>query len=153
MAQRLGSSLLERAPHVSLVVGPDGYRGLPSLLDQARSGTRSVSAQFDTTEHYEDIRPRRAAGVKAWIPVQRGCDYRCTYCIVPSTRGPERSRRLEEVVREVHEVSEQGMTEIVLLGQTVNSYNDGRARLRRSPARDRRRGRDPPRAVHQSASE
>jgi tRNA-2-methylthio-N6-dimethylallyladenosine synthase len=126
MAQRLGSSLLERAPHVSLVVGPDGYRGLPSLLDQARSGTRSVSAQFDTTEHYEDIRPRRAAGVKAWIPVQRGCDYRCTYCIVPSTRGPERSRRLEDVVREVHEVSEQGMTEIVLLGQTVNSYNDGR---------------------------
>ncbi len=82
--------------------------------------------QFDTTEHYEDIRPRRAAGVKAWIPVQRGCDYQCTYCIVPSTRGPERSRRLEEVVREVHEVSEQGMTEIVLLGQTVNSYNDGR---------------------------
>jgi tRNA-2-methylthio-N6-dimethylallyladenosine synthase len=125
MAQRLGSSLLERAPHVSLVVGPDGYRGLPSLLDQARSGNRTVSAQFDPSEHYEDIRPRRAAGVKAWIPVQRGCDYRCTYCIVPATRGPERSRRLDDVVREVHEVAEQGMTEIVLLGQTVNSYNDG----------------------------
>jgi tRNA-2-methylthio-N6-dimethylallyladenosine synthase len=125
MAQRLGSSLLERAPHVSLVVGPDGYRGLPALLDQARSGNRTVSAQFDPSEHYEDIRPRRAAGVKAWIPVQRGCDYRCTYCIVPETRGPERSRGLADVVREVHEVAEQGMTEIVLLGQTVNSYNHG----------------------------
>src|ERR1700733_1699424 len=125
MAQRLGSSLLERAPHVSLVVGPDGYRGLASLLDQARSGTRSVSAQFDTTEHYEDIRPRRAAGVKAWIPVQRGCDYRCTYCIVPTTRGPERSRRLADVVREISLAVEDGLTEVVLLGQTVNSYHDG----------------------------
>ena len=125
MAQRLGSALLERAPHVSLVVGPDGYRGLPALVDQARTGTRAVSADFDPGEHYEDIRPRRTAGVKAWIPVQRGCDYRCTYCIVPATRGPERSRRLPDVVREVQEIAEQGMTEIVLLGQTVNSYNDG----------------------------
>jgi tRNA-2-methylthio-N6-dimethylallyladenosine synthase len=125
MAQRLGSALLERAPHVSLVVGPDGYRGLPALVDQARAGTRPVSAAFDPTEHYEDIRPRRAAGVKAWIPVQRGCDYRCTYCIVPATRGPERSRGLPDVVREVQEIAGQGMTEIVLLGQTVNSYNDG----------------------------
>ena len=125
MAQRLGAALLERAPHVSLVVGPDGYRGLPALVDQARAGTRTVSADFDPGEHYEDIRPRRAAGVKAWIPVQRGCDYRCTYCIVPATRGPERSRRLPDVVREVQEIAEQGMTEIVLLGQTVNSYNDG----------------------------
>jgi len=125
MAQRLGPQLLERAPHVSLVVGPDGYRGLPSLLEQARAGTRTVSTQFDSDEHYEDLRPRRAAGVKAWIPVQRGCDYHCTYCIVPTTRGPERSRRLAEVVREVHDVAEQGMTEVVLLGQTVNSYHDG----------------------------
>jgi tRNA-2-methylthio-N6-dimethylallyladenosine synthase len=63
--------------------------------------------------------------VKAWIPVQRGCDYRCTYCIVPFTRGPERSRKLAEVVREVQQVVEQGLSEVVLLGQTVNSYNDG----------------------------
>jgi tRNA-2-methylthio-N6-dimethylallyladenosine synthase len=125
MAQRLGSALLERAPHVSLVVGPDGYRGLPALVDQARHGARTVSAEFNPAEHYEDIRPRRAAGVKAWIPVQRGCDYRCTYCIVPATRGPERSRRLPDVVREVEEIAGLGMTEIVLLGQTVNSYNDG----------------------------
>lgn len=125
MAQRLGPQLLERAPHVSLVVGPDGYRGLPSLLEQARAGIRTASTQFDAEEHYEDLRPRRAAGVKAWIPVQRGCDYHCTYCIVPTTRGPERSRRLDDVVREVRDVAEQGMTEVVLLGQTVNSYHDG----------------------------
>ena len=125
MAQRLGLALLERADHVSLVVGPDGYRSLPALLDRARRGERSVATAFDADEHYEDFRPRRSPGVKAWIPVQRGCDYHCTYCIVPTTRGPERSRRLADVVREVHEVAEQGVTEVVLLGQTVNSYHDG----------------------------
>jgi tRNA-2-methylthio-N6-dimethylallyladenosine synthase len=125
MAQRLGPALLDRAAHVSLVVGPDGYRALPALLDRARGGTRSVATQFDADEHYEDFRPRRAPGVKAWIPVQRGCDYHCTYCIVPSTRGPERSRRLADVVNEVREVADQGVTEVVLLGQTVNSYDDG----------------------------
>src|SRR5215469_6497857 len=125
MAQRLGSDLLARASHVSFVVGPDGYRALPVLIDRARTGSRSVETTFDTTEHYEDFRPRRLAGVKAWIPVQRGCDYRCTYCIVPTTRGPERSRKLADVVREAEAVVADGMTEVVLLGQTVNSYNDG----------------------------
>jgi len=125
MAQRLGPELLARASHVSLVVGPDGYRALPSLIDRARGGARSVATTFDATEHYEDFRPRRLAGVKAWIPVQRGCDYRCTYCIVPTTRGPERSRPLEDVVREVAQAVADGLTEVVLLGQTVNSYDDG----------------------------
>jgi tRNA-2-methylthio-N6-dimethylallyladenosine synthase len=126
MAQRLGPQLLERAKHVSLVVGPDGYRALPALVDGARHGHRAVATSFDLEEHYEDFTPRRFDKVKAWIPVQRGCDYRCTYCIVPTTRGSERSRRLEDVVREVHGVVADGMSEIVLLGQTVNSYNDGR---------------------------
>jgi len=125
MAQRLGPTLLEKARHVSLVVGPDGYRALPALLDGARGGERVTATSFDLEEHYEDFAPRRFDKVKAWIPVQRGCDYRCTYCIVPTTRGSERSRRLEDVVREVHGVVADGMTEIVLLGQTVNSYNDG----------------------------
>ena len=125
MAQRLGPQLLERARHVSLVVGPDGYRALPELVEGARRGQRAVATEFDIDEHYEDFTPRRFEGVKAWIPVQRGCDYKCTYCIVPTTRGPERSRRLEEVVRETREVVADGMTEAVLLGQTVNSYNDG----------------------------
>lgn len=125
MAQRLGSQLLQRAKHVSLVIGPDGYRDLPSLIESARSGVRTTATDFDLEEHYEDFTPRRFEGVKAWIPVQRGCDYRCTYCIVPTTRGPERSRRLAEVLRETEAVVASGISEIVLLGQTVNSYFDG----------------------------
>jgi tRNA-2-methylthio-N6-dimethylallyladenosine synthase len=125
MAQRLGEKLIDRATHVSLVIGPDGYRELPSLIENARRGERAVSVEFDLEEHYEDFAPRRFDGVKAWIPVQRGCDYKCTYCIVPSTRGPERSRKLAEVVREVERVVAEGILEVVLLGQTVNSYNDG----------------------------
>src|SRR5687768_3276273 len=125
MAQRLGGRLLEQAKHVSLVVGPDGYRALPDLVEGARQGLRTASTDFDLEEHYEDFAPRRYDRVKAWIPVQRGCDYRCTYCIVPYTRGPERSRRLADVVREAETVVADGMAEVVLLGQTVNSYNDG----------------------------
>src|SRR6476469_6202896 len=125
MAQRLGPTLLEKARHVSLVIGPDGYRALPALVDGARRGERAIATTFDLEEHYEDFAPRRFDKVKAWIPVQRGCDYRCTYCIVPTTRGAERSRRLEDVVREVRGVVEDGMSEVVLLGQTVNSYTDG----------------------------
>lgn len=126
MAQRLGPLLLERARHVSLVIGPDGYRALPELLARARNGDRAVHASFDLEEHYEDFTPRRFDKVKAWIPVQRGCDYRCTYCIVPFTRGPERSRQLGDVVREAEQVVAEGMSEITLLGQTVNSYFDGK---------------------------
>jgi tRNA-2-methylthio-N6-dimethylallyladenosine synthase len=126
MAQRLGSQLLDRARHVSLVIGPDAYRDLPLLLERARGGVRSTATEFDLEEHYEDFTPRRFDGVKAWIPVQRGCDYKCTYCIVPTTRGPERSRQLSEVVRETESVVASGISEVVLLGQTVNSYFDGR---------------------------
>ena len=125
MAQRLGPKLLEKAKHVSLVIGPDGYRALPTLVDGARNGTRAIETTFDLEEHYEDFTPRRFDKVKAWIPVQRGCDYRCTYCIVPYTRGPERSRQLADVVRETEGVVADGMSEVVLLGQTVNSYTDG----------------------------
>jgi tRNA-2-methylthio-N6-dimethylallyladenosine synthase len=127
MAQRLGPQLLEKAKHVSLVVGPDGYRALPDLVEQARAGKRSISTSFDLEEHYEDFQPKRFDRVKAWIPVQRGCDYRCTYCIVPYTRGAERSRKLSDVVREAEQVVAEGMSEVVLLGQTVNSYHDGDA--------------------------
>jgi len=125
MAQRMGPALLERASHVRLVIGPDGYRALPALLERARAGERAIETSFDLEEHYEDFEPRRFDRVKAWIPVQRGCDYRCTYCIVPTTRGSERSRRLADVVREVESVTSEGISEVILLGQTVNSYHDG----------------------------
>ena len=125
MAQRLGPRLLETDTRVQLVVGPDAYRMLPSLIEGARHGERRTATDFDLEEHYEDFAVRRFDGVKAWIPVQRGCDYRCTYCIVPTTRGPERSRRLADVVRETAEVAAQGISEVILLGQTVNSYHDG----------------------------
>jgi tRNA-2-methylthio-N6-dimethylallyladenosine synthase len=125
MAQRLGPRLLESARHVSLVVGPDGYRALPQLVGDAMRGEKSIHTTFDLEEQYEDFQPKRFDKVKAWIPVQRGCDYRCTYCIVPYTRGAERSRDLAEVVREARAIVESGMSEVVLLGQTVNSYYDG----------------------------
>jgi tRNA-2-methylthio-N6-dimethylallyladenosine synthase len=125
MAQRLGPRLLDKAGHVSLVIGPDGYRSLPLMIESARAGNRAVAVDFDLEEHYEDFIPRRYDSVKAWIPVQRGCDYRCTYCIVPTTRGPERSRQLGDVVRETKTAVDDRLTEVVLLGQTVNSYFDG----------------------------
>src|SRR5688500_18434914 len=124
MAQRLGPRLL-KSRHVSLVIGPDGYRALPELVRRASEGERVVETTFDLEEHYEDVAPRRYDKLKAWIPVRRGCDYRCTYCIVPYTRGAERSRKLEEVLRETREVVAQGLSEVVLLGQTVNSYSNG----------------------------
>src|SRR5256885_14450668 len=125
MAQRLGPRLLERVPQVDLVVGPDGYRGLPELIARARAGERTAEVDFKRWEHYEDIAPVRGGAVSAWITVQRGCDYRCTFCIVPMTRGPERSRILADVVREAEGLAERGVTEVTLLGQTVNSYHDG----------------------------
>src|SRR4051812_18314121 len=112
MAQRLGPRLLEQAKHVSLVIGPDGYRALPELVEGARRGEKTIATDFDLEEHYEDFAPKRFDSVKAWIPVQRGCDYRCTYCIVPYTRGSERSRKLEDVVREVRDVVASGMSEV-----------------------------------------
>src|SRR6058998_186811 len=125
MAQRLGPKLLERVPQVDLVIGPDGYRGLPELIAQARAGERAADVAFKGWEHYEDVPPVRPDSASAFVTVQRGCDYRCTFCIVPMTRGPERSREVADVVREVEGVAVGGTTEVTLLGQTVNSYTDG----------------------------
>ncbi|MBA3892639.1 MAG: tRNA (N6-isopentenyl adenosine(37)-C2)-methylthiotransferase MiaB [Gemmatimonadales bacterium] len=125
MAQRLGPALLAQVPRVDLVVGPDGYRNLAELIGLAGSGERVTDTELRSWEHYEDVPPERDKGPTAFITVQRGCDYRCTFCIVPYTRGPERSRRLSDVVREVGQVAERGTSEVTLLGQTVNSYHDG----------------------------
>jgi tRNA-2-methylthio-N6-dimethylallyladenosine synthase len=155
MAQRLGSSLLEKAPHVDLVVGPDGYRSLPERLSElavqsTRSdrGARPASGrerrvqlavlEMDPTENYEGLESRRRSGATAWVPIQRGCDHRCTFCIVPYVRGPEKNRAPRDVLSEVTGLAEAGVSEITLLGQTVNSYRHGDwsfARLLREVAR------------------
>src|SRR5262245_23625004 len=127
MAQRLGPALLEQAPHVDLVIGPDGYRSLLDLVEGAKDGVRRTAVEFRSWEHYEDVPPVRAEGASAFVTGERGCDYRCTFCVVPMTRGPERSRKLSDVVREVEALSSQGVSEVTLLGQTVNSYHDGTA--------------------------
>jgi tRNA-2-methylthio-N6-dimethylallyladenosine synthase len=125
MAQRLGPTLLERAPRVDLVAGPDAYRSLPELLAQAVAGQRVSDTGFRSWEHYEDVPAERDASPTQFVTVQRGCDYRCTFCIVPYTRGPERSRSLGDVVDEVGRLARGGASEVTLLGQTVNSYHDG----------------------------
>jgi tRNA-2-methylthio-N6-dimethylallyladenosine synthase len=125
MAQRLGTRLLDEVPRVDLVVGPDAYRNLPHLLEVAAGGERLADTAFRTWEHYEDVPAEREPGATQFVTVQRGCDYRCTFCIVPYTRGPERSRNLEDVVREVRGLAEAGTTEVTLLGQTVNSWQEG----------------------------
>jgi tRNA-2-methylthio-N6-dimethylallyladenosine synthase len=125
MAQRLGPLLLERVPRVDLVIGPDAYRNLPQLIRVAQGGQRSSDTEFRAWEHYEDVPAVRESGPTAFVTVQRGCDYRCTFCIVPQTRGPERSRLLQDVVREVSALAHQGTSQVTLLGQTVNSYHDG----------------------------
>jgi tRNA-2-methylthio-N6-dimethylallyladenosine synthase len=125
MAQRLGRRLLDEVAHVDLVIGPDGYRALPELVSGALDGRRTAETAFKSWEHYEDVPPVRSDRVGAFVTVQRGCDYRCTFCIVPMTRGPERSRTLADVIAEVRSLADRGVTEITLLGQTVNSYHDG----------------------------
>ena len=126
MAQRLGNRLLGEAPYVDLVLGPDAYRALPALIEGATQGRRAVDVGFKTWEHYADVPQVRSDRVGAFVTVQRGCDYRCSFCVVPMTRGRERSRTLADVVNEVRRVAEDGVTEVTLLGQTVNSYHDGK---------------------------
>jgi tRNA-2-methylthio-N6-dimethylallyladenosine synthase len=124
MAQHLRAKLLDRTATLDLVVGPDGYRHLPDLLRRA-AGEPVAQVRLDRDETYGDLEPKREPGVRAWVTVQRGCDKFCTYCVVPYTRGRERSLPLADLVREVERAVAQGFREVVFLGQTVNSYHDG----------------------------
>ena len=144
MAQRMGDSLLERAPYVDLVMGPDGYRSLPDALGQlqkeARPRKRKQLAvlELESSENYQGLEQLRAEGPSAWVPIQRGCDHRCSFCIVPYVRGPEKNRTPDLVLAEIQGLAAQGVTEVTLLGQTVNSYRHGDVdfpRLLRSVAR------------------
>jgi len=124
MAQHLRKRLLDRSRVLDLVVGPDGYRELPALLTRAASEP-IANVRLDRDETYGDLEPKREPGVRAWVTVQRGCDKFCTYCVVPFTRGRERSLPLANLVAQVRRAVAQGFREVVFLGQTVNSYHDG----------------------------
>ncbi|MCL5028139.1 MAG: tRNA (N6-isopentenyl adenosine(37)-C2)-methylthiotransferase MiaB [Bacteroidetes bacterium] len=124
MAERLRKDLIEEKKIVDVIVGPDEYRKLPELIDVAFNGEKGIGVRLSRTETYDDIIPYREDGLQAWISVMRGCDKFCTFCVVPFTRGRERSRSLDSVVEEVKQLSERGFKEITLLGQNVNSYQD-----------------------------
>ena len=124
MAERLRKDLVEQKSIVDLVVGPDEYRRLPELIDVAYNGDKGIGVKLSRTETYDDIIPHREDGLQAWISVMRGCDKFCTFCVVPFTRGRERSRALGSVIDEVRQLSERGFKEVSLLGQNVNSYKD-----------------------------
>lgn len=124
MAERLRKDLIEDKKMVDLVVGPDEYRRLPELIDAALHGEKGISVKLSRTETYDDIIPYREDGLSAWISVMRGCDKFCTFCVVPFTRGRERSRGLDSIVNEIKILSDRGFKEVTLLGQNVNSYND-----------------------------
>ena len=124
MAERLRSDLVDKKKIVDVVVGPDEYRRLPELIDVAFNGDKGIGVKLSKTETYDDIIPHREDGLQAWISVMRGCDKFCTFCVVPFTRGRERSRTLASVVDEIKQLSERGFKEVTLLGQNVNSYRD-----------------------------
>jgi tRNA-2-methylthio-N6-dimethylallyladenosine synthase len=124
MAERLRDDLILEKKVVDLVVGPDEYRRLPELIDVAFNGGKGIGVKLSRTETYDDIVPHREDGLQAWISVMRGCDKFCTFCVVPFTRGRERSRQLASIVDEVKQLSDRGFKEVTLLGQNVNSYKD-----------------------------
>ena len=124
MAQHYREKLLDKAPFLDLVLGPDAYRNLPALLAQEDQDEPLVAVRLDRDETYADITPAREAGVRAWITVMRGCDKFCTFCIVPYVRGRERSVPADALLAQVRELTAQGYKEVVYLGQTVNAYRD-----------------------------
>jgi tRNA-2-methylthio-N6-dimethylallyladenosine synthase len=125
MAERLKGKLLEEEKLVDIVVGPDAYRTLPNLIDEADSGSKSVNVLLSREETYADISPIRlnSNGVSAFVSIMRGCNNMCSFCVVPFTRGRERSRDLDSIVNECTELFYQGYKEVTLLGQNVDSYN------------------------------
>ena len=124
MAERLRKDLVEDKKAVDLVVGPDEYRRLPEYIDVALNGDKGIGVKLSRTETYDDIEPHREDGLSAWISVMRGCDKFCTFCVVPFTRGRERSRSLQSIVAELENLSARGFKDVTLLGQNVNSYID-----------------------------
>jgi tRNA-2-methylthio-N6-dimethylallyladenosine synthase len=126
MAERVREKFLEKEKLVDLVVGPDAYRDIPNLLDEVEDGRKAVNVILSLEETYADITPVRTTGngVLAYVSIMRGCDNMCSFCVVPFTRGRERSRSVSSILDEIRQLSDQGYKEVTLLGQNVNSYND-----------------------------
>src|SRR5579872_5871825 len=125
VAQQEGEKIFEKAPHVSLVAGSASYTKLPEMLVQLEAGGRRVTGlSLDTDETFETPFTRRDNPHRAYITIIEGCDKSCAYCVVPFTRGPERSRTGASVIAETHQLAGAGYSEIQLLGQNVNSYRD-----------------------------
>ena len=124
MAERLKEKLLEEEQIVDLVVGPDSYKDLPNLLNEVEHNQKAVNVILSKSETYGDISPVRIHnnGINAFVSITRGCDNMCTFCVVPFTRGRERSRSPESIIREIYDLSEKGYREVTLLGQNVDSY-------------------------------
>lgn len=124
MAERLGARLFEQEKNVDIVVGPDAYQDLPLLIEQAERGEKAINIELSTTETYKDICPSRIdeTAISGFVSIMRGCNNFCTYCIVPYTRGRERSRSPHSIVAEVLDLQRRGYKEVTLLGQNVNSY-------------------------------
>jgi tRNA-2-methylthio-N6-dimethylallyladenosine synthase len=124
MAERLKSQFLEQEKLVDIVVGPDAYRDLPNLIEQAESGQKAINVILSKEETYADIAPLRLDknGVTAFVSIMRGCDNMCSFCVVPFTRGRERSRDPQSIVKECKEAFDAGYREVTLLGQNVDSY-------------------------------
>ena len=124
MAERMRETLLEKEKLVDIVAGPDAYRNLPGLIEEASEGRKAVNVLLSREETYAEISPVRLSsnGVTAFISIMRGCDNMCSFCVVPFTRGRERSRNPETIVKEAKELFDQGFREVTLLGQNVDSY-------------------------------
>ena len=124
MSERLKDKLLEEEKMVDLVVGPDSYKDLPNLLDEVDHNQKAVNVILSKSETYGDISPVRIHnnGINAYVSITRGCDNMCTFCVVPFTRGRERSRNPDSILREIDELNQKGHKEITLLGQNVDSY-------------------------------
>ncbi|MDP4292263.1 MAG: tRNA (N6-isopentenyl adenosine(37)-C2)-methylthiotransferase MiaB, partial [Bacteroidota bacterium] len=124
MAERLKDKLLVEEPHVTVIAGPDAYRELPKLMTEVEEGQKAVNILLSSSETYEDIEPIRIDnnGVSAFISIMRGCENYCSYCVVPYTRGKERSRNPQTIIDEAADLFSKGYREVTLLGQNVNSY-------------------------------
>ena len=122
MAERLGKELLEEYK-VDFVAGPDAYLDIPNLIAQAETGSKAINVELSTTETYRDIIPSRIGkNISGFVSIMRGCNNFCSYCVVPYTRGRERSRDVDSILKEVHDLEQKGYKEVTLLGQNVNSY-------------------------------